>query len=123
MPPQAAGKTADQGSEHGAVRPGQPWATDLATQHGDFVAQNQQLGDQLRLILVAAGTVTNYMGDDPACAPHVYSAGAGFIDPGGADVHMLRNDTSAPAETIAVQLLPNGADRRIDAPDPGNCPS
>jgi quercetin dioxygenase-like cupin family protein len=74
------------------------------------------------LILVVAGTVTDYMGDDPACAPHVYSTGAGIIDPGGADVHMLRNETSAPAETIAVQLLPNDAARRIDAPAPGNCP-
>jgi quercetin dioxygenase-like cupin family protein len=75
------------------------------------------------LILVVAGTITDYMGDDPACAPHVYSAGAGFIDPGGADVHMLRNETSTPAETIAVQLLPNAAVRRIDAPAPGNCPA
>ena len=74
------------------------------------------------LILVVAGTVTNYMGHDPTCTPHVYVAGDGFVDPGGTDVHLLRNETSAPAETIAVQLLPNGADRRIDAPAPGNCP-
>jgi quercetin dioxygenase-like cupin family protein len=75
------------------------------------------------LILVVAGTVTNYMGDDPNCTPHIYTAGAGFIDPGGGDVHLLRNETNAPAETIAVQLLPNGAGRRIDAPAAGNCPS
>jgi quercetin dioxygenase-like cupin family protein len=74
------------------------------------------------LILVVAGTVTNYAGDDPSCTPQVYAAGAGFVDPGSGDVHMLRNETSAPAETIAVQLLPKGADRRIDVPDPGNCP-
>jgi quercetin dioxygenase-like cupin family protein len=75
------------------------------------------------LILVVAGTVTNYMGDDPGCTPHVYTAGAGFIDPGGGDVHMLRNETGVAAETVAVQLLPNGADRRIDASAPRNCPS
>ena len=74
------------------------------------------------LILVVAGAVTNYPGDDPACTPHVYAAGAGFVDPGGTDVHLLRNETAVPAETIAVQLLPGGADRRIDAPAPGNCP-
>jgi quercetin dioxygenase-like cupin family protein len=74
------------------------------------------------LILVVAGTVTDYMGDDPTCTPHVYATGAGFVDPGGTEVHLLRNETSAPAETIAVQLLPGGADRRIDAPAPGNCP-
>jgi quercetin dioxygenase-like cupin family protein len=75
------------------------------------------------LIFVVAGTVTDYLGDDPARAPHVYSAGAGFIDPGGADIHMLRNETNAPAETIAVQLVPNAAARRIDASAPGHCPS
>lgn len=75
------------------------------------------------LILVVAGSVTNYPGADPRCRPRVYPAGAGFIDPGGGDVHMLRNETDAPAETIAVQLLPKDAVRRIDAPAPGNCPA
>jgi quercetin dioxygenase-like cupin family protein len=73
------------------------------------------------LILVVAGTVTNYTADDPSCSGHTYAAGSGFVDPGGADVHMLRNDGSAQAETIAVQLLPSGADRKIDKPDPPNC--
>lgn len=75
------------------------------------------------LILVVAGTVTNYEGDDPSCMPHTYTAGEGFIDPGSGDAHLLRNETGAPAETIAVQLLPTRADRRIDvSPAPGNCP-
>ena len=74
------------------------------------------------LIQVVAGTVTNYEGDDPSCTPHVYTAGMGFVDAGGQDVHMLVNEGSIPAETIAVQLLPQDAARRIDAPDPGNCP-
>jgi quercetin dioxygenase-like cupin family protein len=73
------------------------------------------------LILVVAGTVTNYMGDDPACTGHDYSAGAGFIDPGGQDVHTLRNNGSVQAETVAVQLLPKDAVRKIDKPNPGNC--
>ena len=75
------------------------------------------------LILVVAGTVTNYMGDDPSCTPQVYTKGDGFIDPGSGHVHMLRNETSAPAETIAVQLLPKAAVRRIDAAAPSGCPS
>ena len=75
------------------------------------------------LILVVSGTVTNYEGDDPSCTPHAYSAGDGFVDPGSGRVHLLRNETDTPAETIAVQLLPTGADRRIDVdPAPGNCP-
>ena len=38
------------------------------------------------------------------------------------DTIVLRNETSAPAETVAVQILPKGAVRRIDAPAPGDCP-
>ena len=73
------------------------------------------------MIFVVGGTVTNYEGDDPTCTGRPYSAGSGFTDAGGDDVHMLRNEGSVPAETIAVQFLPTGADRRIDKPDPGNC--
>jgi quercetin dioxygenase-like cupin family protein len=73
------------------------------------------------LIFVVFGEVTNYMGDDSNCTPHVYTAGQGFVDAGGSDVHMLRNNGSVPAETVAVQFLQAGAVRRIDEPDPGNC--
>jgi len=73
------------------------------------------------LIIVTAGEVTAYEGDDPGCTPHVYKAGTGFVDPGGDHVHNIRNETSEVATTVAVQLIPTGADRRIDAPDPGNC--
>jgi hypothetical protein len=74
------------------------------------------------LILVVAGTVTNYTGDDPSCTGHPYSAGQWFIDT-GTDVHILRNEGSVRAETIAVQLLPKDATRKIDVtPGPGNCP-
>jgi hypothetical protein len=67
--------------------------------------------------------VTNSPARDPACRPQVYAAGAGFIEPGGGDGPRLRNQTNAPAETIAVQLLPKDAVRRIDAPAPSNCPA
>jgi hypothetical protein len=74
------------------------------------------------LIQVVAGSVTNYEGDDRHCTPHVYPAGTGFVDAGGKDVHMLRNEGSVDAETIATQLLPQDAPRRIDVPDaPRNC--
>jgi Cupin domain len=74
------------------------------------------------LIIVTAGTVTAYEGDDPACTPHVYSQGMGFVDPGGGHVHVLRNEDTIEARTIAVQLVPAAAVRRIDAAAPGNCP-
>ena len=73
------------------------------------------------LIIVTAGAVTNYMGDDPDCKPTVYTEGMGFVDPGGDHVHMIRNEGDVEARTIAIQLIPADAARRIDAEDPGNC--
>jgi quercetin dioxygenase-like cupin family protein len=75
------------------------------------------------LIMVTEGTVTDYEGDDPQCTPHVYSQGMTFVDEGGEHhQHIIRNETGAEAQTIAVQLMPAGSMRRIDVPNPGNCP-
>jgi hypothetical protein len=38
------GQQPDQRREHSAVRPGQPLSAHLATEHGDLVAQHQDLG-------------------------------------------------------------------------------
>jgi len=74
------------------------------------------------LIIVTEGTVTAYEGDDPQCAPRSYTVGQTFVDSGGGHVHLIRNETKVIAKTIAVQLVPHGPMRRIDAPAPGNCP-
>ena len=74
------------------------------------------------LITVTAGAVTAYDAHDPSCTPHVYTAGMGFVDPGGDHVHVLRNEGSVEARTIAVQLIPAGAARRIDADGSSSCP-
>jgi len=73
------------------------------------------------LIIVTAGTVTAYEGDDAECKPHEYTQGMGFVDPGGDHVHVLRNEGTVEARTFAIQLVPAGALRRIDAADPGHC--
>jgi hypothetical protein len=74
-------------------------------------------------IIVTAGTVTDYEGDDPSCTPHVYTVGMGFVDHGGdSHVHLIRNEGTVSATTVAVQLIPADTTRRIDAPIPGNCP-
>lgn len=73
------------------------------------------------LITVTAGTVTAYEADDPSCAPHVYTVGMGFVDPGGDHVHLLRNEDSVEARTMTVQLIPAGATRRIDAEGSAVC--
>ncbi|HTS81145.1 MAG TPA: cupin domain-containing protein [Myxococcaceae bacterium] len=74
------------------------------------------------LIIVTEGTVTAYEGDDPACTPHVYTAGQTLFEPGGGHVHVIRNETATPAKTVAVQLIPHTVARRIDVAAPGNCP-
>jgi hypothetical protein len=75
-------------------------------------------------IIVTQGSVTVYDSDDPSCTPHVYTANTpnnALVDEGGGHVHVIRNESGAVAKTIAVQLIPAGAERRQDAPDPGNC--
>jgi len=74
------------------------------------------------LIIVTAGTISAYDSDDSSCTPTIYTAGMGFVDPGGDHVHNLRNEGAVEARTVAVQLIAAGATRRIDAPAPGNCP-
>jgi hypothetical protein len=73
------------------------------------------------LIIVTAGTVTDYEGHDPDCKPHVYKTGTAFVDQGGDHVHILRNEGTVEARTIAIQLIPAEATRRIEVADPGNC--
>ncbi len=73
------------------------------------------------LIIVIVGTVTEYEGHDPACKGHVYQAGMGFVDPGGDHIHILRNEGSVEARTVAVQIIPASANQRIEVADPGNC--
>lgn len=74
------------------------------------------------LIVVTAGAVTDYESNDFFCTPHVYTQGMAFVDPGGTHVHIIRNEGTVPASTIAVQLIPAGAARRIDAAAaPPNC--
>jgi hypothetical protein len=78
------------------------------------------------LIIVTSGTLTEYDGD---CKPHVYAFVPGepaptFVDPGHGHVHILRNEGSVVASSIAVQLVPfdpKKANRRIEAPAPAAC--
>jgi hypothetical protein len=75
-------------------------------------------------IIVTQGTVAVYDGDDLTCTPHFYTANTAnnaFVDAGGGHVHVIRNESGAVAKTMAVQLIPAGADRRQDSSQPGNC--
>ena len=61
------------------------------------------------VIVVVSGTVTNYGGQRPELHAHVYTAGQAFTDPAGKSVHMLVNDGTVDARTMAMQILPRGA--------------
>lgn len=74
------------------------------------------------IVVVKSGALTLYRGDDPACAPEIVAAGSGFVDDGG-DVHLVRNEGSVDAVVYVMSLVPRGAARRIDQPQPANCPS
>ncbi len=117
---------------HGRTLAGGPWAAVLATYGvtdgyvvdnkfgpGDTTGWHAHPGPSL--IFVVSGTVTNYDSDAPGCAPRSYPAGSSLVDAGGKDVHMLRNEGTTPAETIAVQFIPSGQPRRIEEPEPANC--
>jgi len=75
------------------------------------------------LITVISGELTVYEADNPTCTPTVYHAGESFTDIGCGDVHLVRNEGTICAQDVAVQIIPAGQPRRIDAPQPPNCPA
>lgn len=79
------------------------------------------------LIIVTSGTLTEYEAD---CTPHLYTFIPGqpaptLVDPGRGHVHIIRNEGTVPASSIAVQLVPYDPlkqNRRIDvSPAPETC--
>jgi len=74
------------------------------------------------MITVISGDLTAYDASDPTCTPTVYHAGETFTDIGCGDVHLVRNEGTVNAVVNAVQIVPAGQPRRIDRPQPPNCP-
>jgi quercetin dioxygenase-like cupin family protein len=74
------------------------------------------------LITVVAGELTVYEADSPNCTPIVYHTGESFTDIGCGDVHLVRNEGNVQARDVAVQIVPAGAPRRIEADQPAACP-
>jgi quercetin dioxygenase-like cupin family protein len=100
-------------------------ASDVVTQHvtiapGGHTGWHSHPGPAI--VVVAAGTLTLYDGDDRKCSPHPFGAGESFIDPGRGHVHIGRNEGAASVELYVTYLdVPIGGPFRIDAADPGNC--
>jgi hypothetical protein len=95
--------------------------TDVVVQRHDFLPGSSTGWHQHPgpiFITVTLGQVTFYERDDPTCAPHVVSAGHGYVDTGHG--HIGRNETGAPAQDVAVAVAPVGAPFRaeLDAPGP-----
>ena len=74
------------------------------------------------LVTIAAGAMTLYQGDDPTCSPRTIGVGETFIDPGGGNVHIARNEGTETLTLYATYLLPPSAGARTDVDNPGNCP-
>ena len=74
------------------------------------------------LITVISGELTVYEADS-CTTPTVYHAGESFTDIGCGDVHLVRNEGTVCAVNMVVQIIPAGQPRRIDAPQPPNCPA
>ena len=70
----------------------------------------------ISFVTVKSGVVSEYHGDDPS-TPHIYVAGTGFTEEAGA-IHNMVNAGTTDLELVAFQIIPSGATRRIDQPQP-----
>ena len=68
------------------------------------------------IVSVKSGTATEYHSDEPG-VPHVHPAGSTFVDD-GEGAHKVVNEGTTDLELVAFQILPVGATRRIDEPEP-----
>jgi quercetin dioxygenase-like cupin family protein len=67
------------------------------------------------IISVVSGQATEYHDENPVGVVH--AAGTAFVDDGN-HVHIVRNEGETNLELIAFQILPKGAERRIDEDQP-----
>lgn len=73
------------------------------------------------VIVVKAGTITFYRGDDPTCTGTPYGVGEALVDP-GSDVHVGRNEGTEDVVVLVTRFLPAGAGPRDDAAANPACP-
>lgn len=71
-------------------------------------------------VTVTVGSIVRYDGSDARCPVTTYRVGHTFVEDPNL-VHLIRNASdTAPAEFVAVQIRPEGAAGRVDAPQPAN---
>ena len=88
---------------------------------GGYTGWHQHGGPHM--IVVAAGVLSYYKGDDPTCTGVNYPAGSSIMDP-GFTTHLARNEGTVDVVNYVTQFLPALGIFRIDIPAPGNpnCP-
>ena len=78
----------------------------------------------------ARASSQSFKGPQPSTTPTIRPARRGcsrraraIVDDSvdASHVHLLRNEGTGNVVTVTTQIVPAGASRRIDAPDPGNC--
>jgi quercetin dioxygenase-like cupin family protein len=73
------------------------------------------------IVTIISGTATFYHGDDDSHTPNVCAAGTGCVEESGR-VHINRNEGDTDLVAVVMQIVPRGAPRRIDEPQPpGYC--
>jgi len=78
------------------------------------------------VVLISAGAMSFYDGEDATCPARTYSTGQAFVDSGQGHVHIARNEGSVPLELYVTYFdvtpgAPAPGAFRIDAPNPGYC--
>lgn len=76
-------------------------------------------------VAVAEGEGTLYHAGQAGCPGHKYAANAGFFQP-SEDVHVIRNEASAPLVVFASYVLPRGTPSTAivtNQPQPASCPN
>lgn len=74
-------------------------------------------------VIVKKGPLTVY--NAPKYEPQVYQTGEGFVEKDPDQVHAVRNESTGEEEFVATFIIPVGAARRIDEPQPSAsaCPT
>jgi quercetin dioxygenase-like cupin family protein len=77
------------------------------------------------LLTATQGTVVEYEGSNPLCVGTTYHQGDTFGDNGGRTIHLVRNESGAPAEVMATAFYPHGVTPLTDSrpAKPTNCPA
>jgi quercetin dioxygenase-like cupin family protein len=92
----------------------------ITIQPGGFTGWHTHPGPAV--VVITAGTLTYYPGDDAACTGYDFTAGQAFTDPGQGHVHSAWNEGSTPVSLYVTYFdVPPGAGPAIPVANPGNC--